>query len=274
MCRRAGEIRTSVEHGSHRIRIGVVAIVTDRNAPACEALAAHLAGRQGADGIAPGAEAGMPNTPRHGDAGEQFRTPCRPGRRVSKRVPPTRKHAPSGAWSTFVARTSASSARPKVMLRPRWTSAKRRTRGSSAFSTATPSRPQRFDQFPLGARHAVDGIEELDVRVADVGHHADVGPGDGGQIANLAGVVHPDFEHRDARVFVQPQDRERQPDVVVEIAVRLADRAFRRPAAARWHPWWWSCRRCRSPRPRSRPTGRAPTRPVAASAAQRVVDAR
>ena len=37
---------------------------------------------------------------------------------------------------------------------------------------------QRLDQFALRRRDPVDGIEILDMRVADVGHHADLRAGD------------------------------------------------------------------------------------------------
>ena len=60
-------------------------------------------------------------------------------------------------------------------------------------------RRQRLDQLALGRGDAFDRIEKFDVRVADVGHHADVRLGDRGQLANLARVIHSDFEHRDAR---------------------------------------------------------------------------
>ena len=64
-------------------------------------------------------------------------------------------------------------------------------------------RTQLFNEFALGGRDAVDGIEAFDMRPANVGDDSDVGTRDRGQGANLSGVIHPHLQHCDARVFIQ-----------------------------------------------------------------------
>ena len=45
---------------------------------------------------------------------------------------------------------------------------------------------QRLNEFALGKRHSFDGIESLDVRVADVGDYPDIRGGDDRQRTNFA----------------------------------------------------------------------------------------
>ena len=82
---------------------------------------------------------------------------------------------------------------------------------------------QPFDQFALGGGNAFDGIEELYVGVADVGDHADVGLGDGGEPADFSGVVHAHLDDAGAAAIGEAKQGERHADVVIEIAVGLAD---------------------------------------------------
>ncbi len=51
---------------------------------------------------------------------------------------------------------------------------------------------------------------------------------DGGQARDLAGMVHPHLEDRRLMLRSQAKERERQPDLVVEVALGLEDRAERR----------------------------------------------
>ena len=59
--------------------------------------------------------------------------------------------------------------------------------------------------------------------IANVGHNADIGFCDRRQFANLARVVHADFQNRSAAFIGQSQDRKWHADVVVEVANRLPD---------------------------------------------------
>ena len=83
---------------------------------------------------------------------------------------------------------------------------------------------QTIDQFPLGGGNAFDGIEELHVRIANVGHHADVRFGDLRESADFSGVVHAHLDDTGAAGIRQAQQGKRHAHVVVEIAVRLAGR--------------------------------------------------
>ena len=69
----------------------------------------------------------------------------------------------------------------------------------------------------LGVGDRVRGCEEPEVRVADVGPHADVRLGDADQRPDFAGMIHAELDHRDLRPRPQLQERERQADVVVQI---------------------------------------------------------
>ena len=122
------------------------------------------------------------------------------------------------------ARTSAYSLKPKVMVRPACTARKRSHPGIVGIQDRDAVGRQGFDQFALGQRHALDGIEELHVRVSDVGDHADLRPRDGRQLANLARVIHAHLQHGDAAVIGQAQNRKRNAHMVIEIADRLAHR--------------------------------------------------
>ena len=80
---------------------------------------------------------------------------------------------------------------------------------------------QRLDQLALGCGYALDGVEILGVRVPHVGHHSHLRLGDGGQPADLARVIHSDFENRRAAAVLERQDGERHPHVIIEIPGRL-----------------------------------------------------
>ena len=86
-----------------------------------------------------------------------------------------------------------------------------------------PVRLQCFDEFALRRGDVVDRFEVLDMGVADVRHHCDIGWSDAAECADLAGVIHAVLEYSYLRFLRDPQHRERQANVIVEVADRLAD---------------------------------------------------
>jgi hypothetical protein len=79
-------------------------------------------------------------------------------------------------------------------------------------------RAERRHEVTLLSRDLLAAAEELDVGGADVGDHAHRRPGDGGQARDLAAMVHAEL-HDDAVVaWIATQQRERKPELVVEIA--------------------------------------------------------
>ena len=101
---------------------------------------------------------------------------------------------------------------------------------------------QRFNQLILGARDAGLRAEELQMRQADVGHHAFVGRGNARQRGDLARVRHAHLDHGDLVLGLQAQQLQRKSEMIVEISQRLQAPGTARPARARCIPWWWSCR--------------------------------
>ena len=146
---------------------------------------------------------------------------------------------------------------------------------------------QRLDQLALAALDRVQRSGAREVRRAHRGDHADRGPRHGRQQRDVAGDVHAHLEHRDLVLGPQPQQRQRQADLVVLVALvaqhrpalgqrlgdlllggRLGQRSgdARRPAARSG--------RATPPRPRAAPPASATAttltrRPEAATAARR-----
>ena len=118
---------------------------------------------------------------------------------------------------------------PNVTTRPANRSARAHdSRASSALATSTSSAPRLLEDLGLGVGDRVGGREEAQVRVADVGPHAHVGLGDADERADLPGVIHAQFDHRHLRPGAQLEQRERQADVVVQIALVPKHRVARR----------------------------------------------
>ena len=83
------------------------------------------------------------------------------------------------------------------------------------------ARARLLEHLGLGVGNGVHRREEAQVGVAHVGPHADVGLGDAHERADLSGVIHPQFHHRHIRPARQLHQRERQPDVVVQVPLVL-----------------------------------------------------
>ena len=82
-------------------------------------------------------------------------------------------------------------------------------------------------------RHRVARAEVADVRVADVDPDADVRLGDADERPNLAGVIHAELDDGDIRGVDELGQRERQADVVVEVAAVAVDAEARRQQVGR-----------------------------------------
>ena len=92
-----------------------------------------------------------------------------------------------------------------------------RSRGSSALATSTSSGARLLEDLRLGVGDRVGGREEPEVRVADVGPHADVRLRDADERADFAGMIHAELDDRHLRPRPQLEERERQADVVVQV---------------------------------------------------------
>ncbi len=80
-----------------------------------------------------------------------------------------------------------------------------------------------LENLGLGLGNAVGAAEVADVRVAHVGPHAHVRLGHADQHADFPRVVHAELHHRDVRAMPKLEQRERQSEVVVEVARILHD---------------------------------------------------
>ncbi len=90
--------------------------------------------------------------------------------------------------------------------------------------------PQGGEHRPVLARHRFHGGHEFLVLALGVVHQRHRGPGDAGQVRDFARMVHAQFQHGDAVFGTQPQQLQRQPDVVVQVALR-GQRRIRLPGA-------------------------------------------
>ena len=107
-------------------------------------------------------------------------------------------------------------------------------RSSSALATSTVERRGALENLGLRVGDGVDRREEPQMRLADVGPDPDVRFSDAHQRADFAGVIHPQFDDRDLRPLPQLDERQRQPDVVVEVPA-VADHAIPRREKLRRH---------------------------------------
>ncbi len=135
------------------------------------------------------------------------------------------------------ARTSAPSENPNVTSGPGALRETAPPARSSAFSTATPSRGKRLDQFAFGRRHAFDGIEEFHVRIAHVGHDSDFGCA-----MPASSRISPAWFIPISNTAARHSSGSRRiesgtPDMIVEIARRSSRLESPRRADARSHPW-------------------------------------
>ena len=81
------------------------------------------------------------------------------------------------------------------------------------------ARLQRLGQHPLLPRDGLAAAHELEVRHADVRDDGHVRRGHRCERRDLAGVIHAHFKHAHLIAAPRPQERERDADVVVQIAL-------------------------------------------------------
>ena len=74
--------------------------------------------------------------------------------------------------------------------------------------------------FALGARDALEAAEALEMLGAGVGDEPDRGPRELHEVGDFAGAIGADLDHRVTVRGIEPVQRERHADVVVEIAAR------------------------------------------------------
>ena len=84
--------------------------------------------------------------------------------------------------------------------------------------------------------------------------------GDPGQLGDLAADVHAHLEHGGLVLRTEPQQRQRQADLVVLVALASQRREPARRGRPRWPPWWTSWRCSRSRPRRAAGTGAASRR--------------
>ena len=117
----------------------------------------------------------IPYTPATAIPARMFETLWRPvSAALECCVDPTRNSTPSSEYSTSSARTSAFRRLPVQHGAARDDTAKLGDARIVGVQHGHAVRRQSLDQLALGRGDAVDRIEELDMRVADVGHHADL----------------------------------------------------------------------------------------------------
>ena len=93
------------------------------------------------------------------------------------------------------------------------------TRGSSALATSTSSARACSRISALASAIASADAKKPEVRVADVGPDADLRLGDADERADLARMIHAELDDRDVRSRPQLEQRQRQADVVVQVAL-------------------------------------------------------
>ena len=147
---------------------------------------------------------------------------------------------------TAVARTSAVAVDAEGHDAPAQSAAAARAiLSSSAFATSTVAGVGAFEDLGLRVGDGIDRVKESQMRFADVGPHPYVRFGDAYQRADFAGVIHPQFDDGNLRPLPQLDERQRQPDVVVEVSPVANDAVPRREKLPRHFLRRGLARRCR-----------------------------
>ena len=77
----------------------------------------------------------------------------------------------------------------------------------------------RFCQRAFFLRDCLTRSHEFDVRDPDVGNDAGIGRGNAGQRGNFSRMIHAEFPNRELMIAICLQNRARQPDMIVKIAL-------------------------------------------------------
>ena len=83
-----------------------------------------------------------------------------------------------------------------------------------------------FGQCAFFFRNRLARSHEFHMSNADVGDNGGVGRGNFRQWGDFAGVIHSNFPDRDFIVRSRLQNGARQPDMVIEVALRFGDAEF------------------------------------------------
>ena len=80
---------------------------------------------------------------------------------------------------------------------------------------------EALNELTFGQGNLVDRGKILQMSSVDIGHHSDRGAGNFRQALNLAPMVHAHLQHDNLGGVVRPQQRQRQAQLIVEIALAL-----------------------------------------------------
>src|SRR5205085_7680526 len=79
-----------------------------------------------------------------------------------------------------------------------------------------PAAREKLDQLALRAGYSVERLDELEVNRSDVRDHPDLGAGDRAQRRDLSEPAHRELENAHFSVGLEPAQRQRNADLVVE----------------------------------------------------------
>ncbi len=234
--------RKRIDHGTQRLRIGIVAIVDDRDVTQLENLPALVGRRESQPARRRLPTAFSPRARPTATAASAFRMLCSPtsGKRACSRT----------AGDHHVKLRSLRAAAVHI-LRPHVGCGSRPVGDHLALEVAAELRNvfvvgiehsrsaggQRLNQFVLRPRNSSDRIKKLQMHGSNVGDHANLGLRDFRQRANLARMRHPHFDDRDVMLRFQFQEHERQAEMIIEVAFGLEHAKARTAERARWLPW-------------------------------------
>ena len=143
-----------------------------------------------------------PDGARGGERGERVAAHVGRGERQLERPPAASSTSPPG---------------PNVTVAHVVAQVRRRAAARRPGRRPSPPGAQAGDQLGLRGGDRLDRAEQLEVHRADVDDHADVGLGDRGQLGDLAGAAHRHLEHEHLGAGRRAEDRQRQPDLGVEV---------------------------------------------------------
>ena len=223
-----GEPREHLDRGAHRARVGVVGVVDEPGAARCPPeLQAPRHGAHRGKSRRDLLEA-HPGAARGGRGGERVRDVVQAADREADRDAPAGRIQPEAGAEPFGSNLAAHF-RGAVVGRGAHAEgehARGRERAPERRELVVRvddgGRPlgEAGDHLALGARHAFEAPEALEVLGAGIGDEANRGTRDVDQGRDLARVIGAHLHHRKAVRGLEAQQRQRHADVVVEIAAR------------------------------------------------------
>ena len=195
-----------VDHHARRIGIGVVAIVQNQNAFVPDPFSAHRTGPQLSHDAGKLLRADTENS-RHRNSSQQIRDAVFAWERALKLDSADRKPDTFCAYFHIFGADVGGNAQAERDHSTGVNGSEFSHEWIVGIQYSDSIWRQSFDKFTLGSSHCLDRIECFHMRVADISHNTNPGFRDARQIADLARVIHPDFEHRYARVARQTKNR-------------------------------------------------------------------